>query len=330
MKRLVVLTIAFLTVFAMCFTATGVTVDGNNQGVEWDGATTYKILDGDSNSSVNFGAVKVKFVPDDYSVYLCLMFKDPMLEKENTLAGISLTVEDASPFVLTMASSPCFSDSGEYDFSGAMYIDEHNGGTCEVGLHISSGLPEKIECGVRFIDYAGNLSDCFYFTLVNELADETTVKQIRPTADNSDPVYNHETTAVKTTKTATPRTTKETTTKETTERTTKEPKTTKPPKTTKKQTSQKATQPPTFYYYEKEVIISQVYVTQTVLQTTAQTSAVPAQTESSTEIHTETQTSKIPTSEGTKYKKIAAAVCGAGFIAVAAWGVISAKKVKPT
>ncbi len=324
MKRIVILTVAFLTAFAMCFTASGVNVDGNNQGVEWDGATTYKLFDGESNSSVNFGAVKAKFVPDEYSVFLCLMFKDPMLEKGNTLAGISLTVENSSPFVLTMAHSPCFSNSEEYDFSGAMYIDEHNGGTCEVGIHISSGLPQKIECAVRFIDYAGTLSDCFYFTLVNELAGETTVKQIQPTADNPDPAYNPETTAPKVTKTTTQRTTKETTAKETTERTTKAPKTTKPPKTTKEQESQTATRPPTVYYYEKEVIISQVYVTQSVLQTTQAT----LQTETSTDITTEPQTTRILTSDGVKYKKIAAAVCGAGFIAVAAWGVVSARKGK--
>ena len=140
MKRIVIFTLAAVFVLVSGFTAFGVTVDGNNKGTEWDGATVYKLFSGESNCSVNFGAVKVKFAPEEYAVYLCFMFRDPMLEQGNELAGISFSVENSPPYTLTMSNSPYAADIDKYDVSGAMYIDENNGGTCEVRVGIKSGV----------------------------------------------------------------------------------------------------------------------------------------------------------------------------------------------
>lgn len=320
MKRVVALAIAAIVSFASCFTAFGVTVDGNDQGFEWDGATTYRLFSGESNSSVNLGAVKVKFAPEEYAVYLCFMFKDSMLEQGNDLAGISLSVENSPSYVLTMSNSPYAADVDKYDVSGAMYIDENNGGTCEVRVGIKSGVPKEISCSVRFIDYEGVPSNYYYFTLVNEQYTETTERIIKPTADNSDPVYNPDrisTKPEKTTKTTTERQTKATTTKSTTAKKT----TTQKAKATKAAKTEKETQGVTVYYYEKEVVISQVIVTQTVTETTTQTTT-------ETQIATAEQTTSIPLSVGSKYKMIAGVVCAAAFIAVAAWSIIGAKKDK--
>lgn len=326
MKRIIISALAAVIAFAMCFTAYGVTVDGNNQGTEWDGATTYKLFSGESNSSVYFGAVKVKFAPEEYAVYLCFMFRDSMLEKDNTLAGISFSVENSPSYVLTMSNSPYAADVDKYDVSGAMYIDENDGGTCEVRLGIKSGVPKELSCSVRFLDYQGVPSNYYYFTLVNEQYTETTKLMIAPTSDNSDPAYNPElntTKGAKTTKATTERTTKEKTAKVTT---TKKPKktTTQKAKTTKAAKTEKETQAATVYYYEKEIIISQVIVTQTV----SETQTTEPQTTTQPQTVTEEETISIPLSVGSKYKAIAGVVCAAAFIAVAAWGVIGAKKDK--
>lgn len=328
MKRIIIFMLAAVIAFVSSFTALGITIDGKNQGIEWDGATTYKLFSGESNCSVNFGAVKVKFAPEEYAVYLCFMFRDSMLEQGNTLSGISFTVENSPPYVLTMSNSPYAADIDKYDVSGAMYIDENNGGTCEVRVGIKSGVPKELSCSVRFLDHQGVPSNYNYFTLINEQYTETTKLMIAPTADNSDPVHNPDlitTVSERKTKTSTERSTKVKTTKATT---TKKPKqtTTQKAKTTKAAKTEKETQGATVYYYEKEIIISQVIVTQTVPETTA---AATSQSHTQTETDTQPQTTTlIPVSSGSKYKAIAGTFCAAAFIAVAAWSVIGAKKDK--
>ncbi len=332
MKKTIGFALSALLIFLSCFTAFGVNIDGNNQGVEWDGTTVYKLFSGESNSSVNFGAVKVKFDPEDYAIYLCFTFLDPNLQQGNMLAGISLSVENSSPYVLTMANSPFNTNIDKYEVSGAMYIDENNGGTCEIKLGMKYGVPKETVCSVRFIDYLGVPSNIYNFSLINESYTETTQLQFEPTADNSDPVYNpdllteEQTKTTKPKKTTTERTAKETTTKV---RTTKKKTTTKPEKTTQtkpKKTTQakpkKEAENKTVYVYEKEVIISQVVVTVPAVTT----EAVTKQTESLTE----TRPTTINISKGSKYKSIAGVICATAFIAIAAWGAVSAKKKETT
>ncbi len=333
MRKIIGFTLAAILIFVYCFTAFGINIDGNDCGTEWDGATAYKLFSGESNSSVNFGTVKVKFAPEEYAVYLCFTFLDPCLEKGNDLAGISLSVENSPSYVLTMANSPSAADVDNYEVSGAMYIDENNGGTCEVRVGIKHGVPKELSCSVRFLDYEGVPSNVYNFTLVNESYTETTQMYIAPTADNSDPVYNPDllttispgttkpkkTNTEKTTKEkiTTERTTKEKTTKATT---TKKKTTTKAEKTTRAETkTKKETQNQTVYVYEKEIIISQVVVTIPVSVTESST------TQNDTTVET-TQPTQINISAGSKYKKIAGVIGAVAFIAVAAWGTASAKK----
>lgn len=323
MKRIIVFALSAILIFVSCFTAFGVNVDGNNQGTEWDGATAYKLFSGESNSSVNFGAVKVKLMPEEYAVYLCFTFLDPNLEQDNTLAGISLSVENSPSYVLTMTNSPYNTDIDKYEVSGAMYIDENNGGTCEVRIGMKYGIPKETSCSVRFIDYQGVPSNIYTFTLVNDSYTETTEMQFKPTADNSDPAYNPDlltTKPPKTTKpkkTTTERTTKETATKATTS---KKKTTTKAEKTTKEETKpKKETENKTVYVYEKEVIISQVVVTVPV----SAAESLTTQQESSAET---TQKAKINISVGSRYKKIAGVIGAVAFVALAVWGVAGAKK----
>lgn len=318
MKRIVIFAFSAILIFISYFTAFGVNIDGNNQGTEWDGATAYKLFSGESNSSVNFGAVKVKFMPEEYAVYLCFTFLDPELEQDNTLAGISLSVEDSPSYVLTMANCPYNADIDKYEVSGAMYIDENNGGTCEVRIGMKYGIPKETLCCVRFIDNLGVPSNIYTFILVNDSYTETTEMYIKPTADNSDPAYNPDLLTTKPPKTTKPKkTTTERTTKVTT---TKKKTTTKAEKTTRSETkTKKEAQNQTVYVYEKEVIISQVVITVPVSVTESSTT----QQESSVET---TQPAKINISVGSRYKKIAGVIGAVAFVAVAAWGAASAKK----
>lgn len=318
MKRITGLAISAILMFACCFTVFGVNIDGNNQGTEWDGATAYKLFSGDSNSSVNFGAVKVKFAPDEYAIYLCFTFLDPNLEQGNTMAGISLSVENSPPYVLTMENSPYNIDVDRYEVSGAMYTDENNGGTCEIRIGMKYGVPKETSCSVRFIDYLGIPSNIYNFTLVNESYTETTEMHFAPTEDNSDPAYNPGLLTEEESKTTKSKTTTERTTKETiTKATTTKSKTTKPVKTTKPEKKTQAPSP-SVYVYEKEIIISQVVVTVPVSITEATTTQ--------TETYSETQTTRINISEGSKYKSIASVICATAFITIAAWGAVGIKK----
>ena len=318
MKRIIVFALSAILIFVSCYTAFGVNIDGNNQGTEWDGATAYKLFSGESNSSVNFGAFKVKFAPEEYAVYLCFTFLDPELEQGNTLSGISLSVEDSPSYVLTMANSPYNADIDKYEVSGAMYIDENNGGTCEVRIGMKYGIPKETLCSVRFIDFQGVPSNIYTFVLVNDSYTETTEMYIDPAADNSDPAYNPDLLTTKPPKTTKPKkTTTERTTKVTT---TKKKTTTKAEKTTRSETkTKKETQNQTVYVYEKEVIISQVVVTVPIMVTESLTT----RQESSAETE---QNTKINISVGSRYKKTAGIIGAVAFVAVAAWGAAGAKK----
>lgn len=334
MKRIFAAIVSLLILFSFVVSAFSADIDGFDMGTEWDGATTYKLVDGESNCNVNFGAVKVKFDSENSAVFLCFMFIDPDLKPDNTLVGISLEIENSSPFEITMTGSPAGYDISKYSFDGAMSIDENSGATCEVRIGVKEGLPKTLDCTVRFIDASGAPSNYYDFTLVNEDYVETTALVIAPTQDNSDPAYNPDLLTSKTTKAKTTKvkTTKEKTTKKTTTKkqtTTKKTaiKTTKPHTgTTKAATEKKTTKTGvvetaagvTVYYYEKEIIISQVPA-QTVV-------AYEPTTAEYTEV-SETQKS-VSLSQGQKYKKIITAIGGVLFLIIAVFGVIGAKRSK--
>lgn len=357
MKRSLPLIMLIVFINALTFSAFSFTVDGKDNGVEWDGATVYKLIDGESNCGVNFGLVKVKFDYDTDAVCLCFLFIDPELTPDNGSAGISLTVEDSSSFEIVASETSSYMNIDPYSFEGAIYLDENNGATCEIRVGIKSGLPETVDFDARFIDSHGYYSDYQHFVVVNEMYEETVPMIIQPTADNPDPAYNSDlltettekTTRNKTTKAST--TKKTTTRKSTTNRTTTEfyiktspPYTnshrttavrkTEPEKTTAETTKIKTTKAAKtekvkekIYYYEKEIYISEVYVTQSTEPCTTLITELSTDKTEYTEISTSSAAS-VTLSEGTKYKKILAAVSLAAFILIAFFGTYSARKSK--
>ncbi len=335
MKRIFSVTVSALLLLAFAVSAFSTDIDGFDKGAEWDGATTYKLIDGESNCNVNFAAVKVKLDAENSAVFMCFMFIDPNLDAENAEVGVSLAVENSTPFVITASSTPAGYDIGKYSFDSAISVDKNSGATCEMRIGFKEGLPKTIGCTVRFIDACGEPSNYYDFVIVNEFFVETTAMVLKPTRDNSDPAYNPDF-----------RTTKAKTTKKTTSRKTTTQKTvikTSPPYSytgrTKRETTKRAKQTEavkteavkTVYYVEKEVVI---------IMTAAQTDAVtqPATTQHLTAVNTEItqtvqelQTQKtVSLSQGQKYQKIITAVGGVMFLLIACFGVYSTKRKNNT
>ncbi len=339
MKRIVSAFFALIFLFAFVTSAFSANIDGIDSGFEWENATAYKLTDGESNCGVDFGLVKVKFDTQNNAVFLCFMFIDPALEPENLSTGISVSIENSEPFIMTMASSPQNIDIDKYHIEGAMSVDENNGATCELRVGIKAGLPKNLSGSVRFIDANGEPSNYYDFILVNEEYVETTELIISPTKDNDDPVYNPNLLTQKATKeqTVKPKTTqkKKTTTKQT-ERTRWTISDSPYSYTGRTKRQEKKTEPLqtiivpaiTVYYYEKEIIISHVYISQpnaTVDKTETEPISVSS---AATEIisHSDTTSTVVPLSSGSKYKIASILGGGAAFAIIAISGVATVKK----
>lgn len=352
---LVCLNLFVLSVFSF-------SIDGNDSGVEWDGASVYKLVDGDSGCGVNFGLVKIKLDVDENYIYYCFHFSDSNLLSDNPYAGISLSVNNSQFFEIIASESTVYENISPYSFESAIYVDNNNGATCEVRFGFKSGLPQKIDSSVRFIDSNGYYSNYYDFTVVNE---GFTVKNtvVYPTADNTDPIYNPNANSqnypgVKSTKV---KTTKEKTGKSSTSKkhssTNKKTETTLPyfdiktsppysytgrvkttvPNIKKEKSSEiskteKSQRPGvTVYYYEKEVYISQVYVTHSIsvsdyVSDTYFYSTNETGTEKTVLTSVSSLNDTMKLSDGMKYKKIISGIAFSAFVIIAAIGTYTAKK----
>lgn len=348
MKRFISLFILILFINALTFSAFSFKIDGKDSGVEWDGATVYNLIDGDSNCGVDLGVVKCMLDNKNSAVYMCFMFSDPNFTSDNLNAGISLTVEENSTFEVVAEDAVIYENINPYSFDGAVFVDENEGATCEVRVGFKAFIPEYIEFSVRFIDSQGFYSNHYRFTVVNEEYSSSEEYIMSPTNDNSDPAYNpdadkYEDDDIRTTrkKTTTQKTTKKFTTKVTSS--TEELKTTLRHKSTRRTTTLKneplnntttdttkavKTQKETVkvYYYEKEIYISEVYVSATdEVSSVESVEKVISDTNCSSAVIT-TSENTVSLSDGTKYKNLVTVIGLTAFIALACFGVYSAKK----
>lgn len=295
MKRLLCAVAALLMLLAFAVSAFSVTVDGIDGGAEWDGAPVKRLLSGESNCKVNFAAVKAKVASSESAVYLCFMFKDPDAALFNPAAGVILNVGNDT-FTVTMESAPCSDDTADHSFDAAITADQNHGMTCEIRLGVKHGVPKSLDMSVRFIDTAGELSNHYAFTVENTEYSETQPVIVAPPTER--PAAPPTEKPAKTTKAKKTTTQRDITEKQTTRKaTTKRPKTTiRPVKTTAERTTkaqiQRTTKEPktkaqrtkavrvegnaTVYYYEKEVIISQVIVTVPAAEAETTESAISA------------------------------------------------------
>lgn len=295
MKRLLCAVAALLMLLAFAVSAFSVTVDGIDGGAEWDGAPVKRLLSGESNCKVNFAAVKAKVASSESAVYLCFMFKDPDAALFNPAAGVILNVGNDT-FTVTMESAPCSDDTADHSFDAAITADQNHGMTCEIRLGVKHGVPKSLDMSVRFIDTAGELSNHYAFTVENTEYSETQPVIVAPPTER--PAAPPTEKPAKTTKAKKTTTQRDITEKQTTRKaTTKRPKTTIRPvkstaeRTTKAQTQRTTKEPKTkaqrtkavrvegnatVYYYEKEVIISQVIVTVPAAEAETTESAISA------------------------------------------------------
>lgn len=295
MKRLLCAVAALLMLLAFAVSAFSVTVDGIDGGAEWDGAPVKRLFSGESNCKVNFAAVKAKVASSESAVYLCFMFKDPDAALFNPAAGVILNVGNDT-FTVTMESAPCSDDTPDHSFDAAITADQNHGMTCEIRLGVKHGVPKSLDMSVRFIDTAGELSNHYAFTVENTEYSETQPVIVAPPTER--PAAPPTEKSAKTTKAKKTTTQRNTTKRQTTRKATaKRPKTTiRPVKTTAermtKAQTQRTTKEPktkaqrtkavraegnaTVYYYEKEVIISQVIVTVPAAEAETTESAISA------------------------------------------------------
>lgn len=295
MKRLLCAVAALLMLLAFAVSAFSVTVDGIDGGAEWDGAPVKRLLSGESNCKVNFAAVKAKVASSESAVYLCFMFKDSDAALFNPAAGVILNVGNDT-FTVTMESAPCSDDTPDHSFDAAITADQNHGMTCEIRLGVKHGVPKSLDMSVRFIDTAGELSNHYAFTVENTEYSETQPVIVAPPTER--PAAPPTEKPAKTTKAKKTTTQRDITEKQTTRKATaKRPKTTiRPVKTTAERTTkaqtQRTTKEPktkaqctkavrvegnaTVYYYEKEVIISQVIVTVPAAEAETTESAISA------------------------------------------------------
>lgn len=363
MKRIIFVLIALIVCFSFTFHAWSVVIDGND-GSEWHNSTSYILVNGESNSSIDYCILKVKFDADNSAIYLCAMMTDENLTVDNVYAGASVSVNGSPFFTVTKNNTPCNNDINNYSFDGAVSVDENNGATVEMRIGFKSGIPKTVECVIQLIDSNGEPSNYYNLNLINESYVEPTAMDIAPTKDNSDPYYNPEllnstkksTTKKKSSKTTkreeeTTRRKKKATTVATTERWVVPDSPmiytgrTKPPKTAKQEVVTVQSGGVTVYYYEKEVVISQVPViisvtdastdTSIVTETHSQlSSTVQSVASTSTELTTVTDTHKIEPetsatfSQGAKFKKISFAAGAVAFVIISCLGVRLVKKEK--
>ncbi len=346
--------------FLVCFVsltfvinAFSMNIDGIDSGTEWHDSFVNVFFEGESNSNINLGLVKVKFDNENSAVYLCFRFIDPLLEQGNELCGLRLSLNGSSCFELDPLNSPVNADIDKYNFDGAIYIDENNGATCEIRIGFKEKLPQMISCDVQLIDSFGEPSNHYYIDLVNEGYSETSQIVIAPTSDNDDPNYNSGLLTEKTTKQKTTvlKTTKENTEKSTTRKkysTSKPAPTTvfviseppmiytgrtKPPKTTTEEYITKINNGVTVYYYEKEVLISMVPVT-VFLNDKRETSSVTVSdiTDETTAtnynypINSNEPKASVSLSDGAKYKKVSIIIGALAFAIIAVCGAAYFKK----
>lgn len=351
LKRFCIVILAASMIFLQSIIAYSVNIDGFHNGDEWNGSITNHLLNGESNSNVNNAFVKTLIRPSENAVYFCFMFIDPTLEPDNVNAGVLLSIENTESFGIYAITANDFSDNSEYSFEGAVTIDDNNGAVCEIRVGFKNGLPQTINANVRFADSEGNLSNNYRFSVINSYYVEPTELIITETQADSDRTATQKvrstkarTTAYKEEKktdyTLKPKTT--VTEKEKTEfyirtsppysyvRKTKAPKTTKAV-VTSSAPEQKTAKPKaaTVYYYEKEVIISEVYITDSASTSTSY-SVTQSQTDATditvTETELTTAQSSFSLSKGTKYKAVIGLAAVLSFTGLAIASSYSSKK----
>jgi len=167
MKKIFAILLLVLVLHLSAIPVFSVDIDGYDSGIEWAGAETIFLLNGESNCKVNFGLVKWRIEPNANSVYFCVLFKEPDLSEDNKNVGASIKIESSDFYTVSVSSSTNEIDEDKYSFEGAVSIDPNYGTTCEMRFGLKYGIPDIINGSVRFYDSDGVPSNIYDFTIHN-------------------------------------------------------------------------------------------------------------------------------------------------------------------
>lgn len=246
-------------------------IDGKDNGIEWQDSKTVVIVDKKSGNKVQSATLKYR-IENEYEISFCLFLSDSESESVDG-SGFIVSLFDDFTATITMNSIVTEGNVNEYYIDAKMSPFNENTVICESTFAIKRGLPDKISGSVSFRD--GNGSDSYYFPFViendtfsaSEATTEIKTEKPKPTSTEKQKTTGKE---IKTTRKDS---TKDKTTKkhiESVSSVTKSP--------------SKKTGKDKVYFYEKEIIISQVYVTQPTEAMTEESSTMPHE-ESTTAIY---------------------------------------------
>ena len=313
MKHIFAVITAAVLLFYCSITVFSFEIDGVDNGSEWIDTKTAVLVDGESNCKVTFGLVKWSVDNESNSLYLCFKFIEPDIASENANVGISLSVENSEPFIITASNSLNSYDTDKYSLNGAVSIDENEGATCEIRLGIKHGIPLTTKLKVRFIDSDAVKSNVYDLTIETvkptEVTESTTEKE-KTTKNNYDDIFD----IINTKTTAKP---KKTTTVKTDKTSNTSSKTTKI-KTTKEKSTQK-------HISESSKTEKPVISEEPTQNITEVSNAVIENETYANEKHS----SVLSTTDGQKYKTITAIAGGSILLLVAVLGSIKFGKKTP-
>lgn len=278
-----------------------VTVDGIDTGNEWRKAEYIQLITEPKENNVGFAYAKA-LIDSEYEVHYLLFFSDSLSDNYD-LAGAILKLDDLSVEV-TRDGFIVNGDSDKYYVDAAMAVNDNDGASCEITVGVKRGLPEKISATVSFIDGNGNHSYHYPVSVTNELLSKTETD-----ADDE--------TEVRTTK---PKTTKPKSTKVNTVKSSS----TKPQKVTESKTQKKTSKgnSTVVYFYEKEVLISEVYISDNP------ENEIDFELQESTDFIDPDINNRFSVSDGLKIQKAVCICGGVLLIALGAWAGYSGKNKK--
>ncbi len=297
MKRLFfVISIFLIFVFSVNAYA-AVKIDGSDDGIEWQNAEYTLLVNDVGVNNVDFAYAKT-LVSSEYEVCYILFLSDRISDSYDN-AGFILTVNDSLEIKVTSEGIHVDGDSDEYLVNSMMSVNPEDGVSCEIKVGFKRGLPEKISATACLIDGSGNHSYHYPITAIN-------------------PFYSEET------QTSKSDTTKHYVTDKPTEKKTERVTTTKPniiptDKTTaKSKTTKNSADKTVVYFYEKEIIVSQVYESDNgTFETDFVTEEIPTVADVET------------LSKGLKIQRMICIAGGVVLLGVGAWASLSGKFKNP-
>ena len=254
MKRILCVALSVILLTVTVVVSAAVKIDGYDDGVEWQSYETDVEITGKHGNNVNYAAMKHRYI-NEYEVYIFLFLSDSSSESMEN-AGFILSISDDLTINVTESVTQINGDLNKYSVESKMVFTDENAASCEIVIGFKRGVPDKFDASVSFVDGQGINS---YYYPVSIASGTEAVTQ--PHTTKSDKTTKPERTT-KPEKTTKPKTTKPRTTKNKVTTTGTHKSTTA--KTSIQTTKAKKENKTIVYFYEKEVIVSQVVITEPV------------------------------------------------------------------